>query len=677
MTLDNSNTEPSWSSDWEGDYDEGIAARVRALLDNTTNPDTILAIILEDPGTEWFKPGALAVLAHFRDNPIQWANIKTTAKARGIFPPDLERAVDAYLTQQTAQGEITIYNKEGATSEPPIPFVSYDLPEFPTQVLPRWLQEFVRALAHATQTPEDLAGLLVHTGLATAMAKKVRVWIRQGYTEPVNLYAVVTMPPGSRKSPVFEAVMHPVQRHEEMLIQQKAPEIAKAEMRYNVKKGVVQRAQTEASREENATKREKLTEAAEALAVELLNMLPPEKPRLITDDTTPERLASLLCAQNGRMAVLSPEGGETFAGMSGRYTAQKGKNQLLGQNFGVYLKGFSGDTIRVDRVGRPAECVRRPALTVGITIQPDVLQGLQDQAQFRGRGLLGRFLYGLPPVLLGRRQTKVNPMPSHVAEAYLTNMTELLELPLPLDDDGNVKEHRLYFSPEAQKEFDKFEAWVEPLLDQFGLLGHMTDWGGKFVGNVARIIGLLHCAKHRCVPWEVPVAHETVQHAITLGKYLMAHARAAYGQMGADQAVEDAKYMLDWLRRDLERETKTFISRRDLHQGTKARFPRVNMTEPGLRLLCEHGFLAPHQNEESTPKKGRPASPTYDINPCLYDAQKSHNPQNDDNELNEANFEGFEDCEIREVDTEEAVVNASSLQDVEFPEDEYEEGDVC
>ena len=77
--------------------------------------------------------------------------------------------------------------------------------------------------------------------------------------------------------------------------------------------------------------------------------------------------------------------------MAGRY------NQAAGSNLGVYLKSHAGDLLKVDRRGGPPEYVERPCLTIGLTVQPEVLQGLADRPGFRGRGLLARFLYSLPP----------------------------------------------------------------------------------------------------------------------------------------------------------------------------------------------------------------------------------------------------------------------------------------
>src|SRR5207253_1149882 len=143
--------------------------------------------------------------------------------------------------------------------------------------------------------------------------------------------------------------------------------------------------------------RKKAASAADSTALareihELEVNLPvvPPLPRLYVDDCTPERLASLMAEQGGRMAVFSDEGG-VFDILSGRYS--KGV-----PNLDLWLKGHSVSPVRVDRAdrARPPILLDRPRLTVGISPQPDVLASLRDKPGFRGRGLLARFLYGLP-----------------------------------------------------------------------------------------------------------------------------------------------------------------------------------------------------------------------------------------------------------------------------------------
>lgn len=123
--------------------------------------------------------------------------------------------------------------------------------------------------------------------------------------------------------------------------------------------------------------------------------------KLFVDDVTSERLTSILAENRGRAAIASAEGG-IFDILNGIYT----KNV----NIDVFLKGHSGDTIRVDRIGRASELIDHPALTMLLAVQPDVLHGLMTNGTFHGRGLTARFLYSISKSNRGNRKFYANPM---------------------------------------------------------------------------------------------------------------------------------------------------------------------------------------------------------------------------------------------------------------------------
>jgi hypothetical protein len=94
---------------------------------------------------------------------------------------------------------------------PPIPLgVAGEVPPFPIEVLPGWLSEYVAAVATATQTPPDLAGMLALAVLATVAAGAVEVEPRLGWREPLCLFVAIGMDAGARKSSVFTALTRPV-----------------------------------------------------------------------------------------------------------------------------------------------------------------------------------------------------------------------------------------------------------------------------------------------------------------------------------------------------------------------------------------------------------------------------------------------------------------------------------
>ena len=75
-----------------------------------------------------------------------------------------------------------------------------DLPPFPVHALPETVAKHVEALAHFTQTPADVAGTVALGVLAAAAGGGAVIEVRDGWSEPVNLFTVVASPPGTRKS---------------------------------------------------------------------------------------------------------------------------------------------------------------------------------------------------------------------------------------------------------------------------------------------------------------------------------------------------------------------------------------------------------------------------------------------------------------------------------------------
>jgi replicative DNA helicase len=500
--------------------------------------------------------------------------------------------------------------------QPPVPFHEFDLPPFPTDAFPTWLRDYVEAKATETQTPLDLPAGLVLSVVAAVCAKVVEIEVRPGFVEAVNIYIVVSLEPGNRKSAVFQATVAPLEDFEQAEHRRQVGEIKAAQLRKDLAESRLEDAEV-ALKNAKPAARPSLEVAVQRCAQEVAEIQIPTPCRMLADDVTPEKLTTLLAEQGGRIAVMSAEG-DIFDMMAGRY----GTGGM--SNFGVFLKGHAGDTIRVDRVGRASEFVTRPAVTLGLTVQPEVLRGLSRHPGFRGRGLLARFFYALPESLMGRRKINARPVPRSVRVAYEQQIRALLALPVEKDGKGNLEPRTLRFTEAAQETLEDFERWLEPQLQALGQLGSMTDWAGKLVGGIARIAGLLHMAEHAEVrePWKDPIRSATIERAISIGRYFLAHARAAYDQMGMDPEVEAARYILSWL---TARATETFTVR-ELFQATKGRFKKVAGLRPVLALLVEHGFIR-EQVLPPRPGPGRKPSQTFEVNPLIA-SQKSQNPQN-------------------------------------------------
>ncbi|WP_327656030.1 YfjI family protein [Streptomyces sp. NBC_00483] len=485
--------------------------------------------------------------------------------------------------------------------EDPVPLTGpRKLTDFPTAALPGWLGEFVAATAEETQTPVDLAGCIALSVLATAAGGRAVVQVRGNWREPTNLFVVVSLPPANRKSAVFGLLTDPLYDAEAQLLTLTQPAIVEAQMTARLAKEAADKAAGKAA-SASADERDEMVATAIALAQTAETVAVPAEPQLLADDATAETVTSRMAEQGGRISVMSAEG-DIFDIIAGRYSGAP--------NMGVFLKGHAGDRLRVDRQTRK-EYIEHPALTMGLCVQPQVLDAIGQQGAFKGRGLLGRFLYSVPESLVGRRKSNPDPIPETVKETYRRHVIDLTLFLADWTDPAVIQ-----LSPEADAALLAFQERVEPMLAaRGGSLGHIADWAGKLVGATARIAALLHLARHLTKGHTMPVAEETMRDAIALAEYFSSHGLAAFDSMGADPTTERARSVLEALRANRWHE----VSKRDLMvKLSRSEFPTANDLDPVLALLEEHGYVRA-QPIHRTGGRGRPPSPRYAVHPRLTD----------------------------------------------------------
>jgi hypothetical protein len=465
----------------------------------------------------------------------------------------------------------------------PVPLgEEFDVPEFPRGVLAPWHEEWVDAVAEATQTPCDLAGLISMTTYGAGLARKVRVEVREGYSEPVNTFSAVALPPGDRKSAVFAEALQPVQEYEVVQQQAAAPMIASAASERRIIEGRLKLAEARAAKEGDSNERGTAEREAKQAAEELEKHNVPARPLLIIDDDTPESVARNLAQQGERLLQAAPEG-TPIEIAKGRYSEKP--------NFDIYLKGHAGDPHKSGRIGREREDMLRPALSVALTVQPSVIEGLAEVASMATRGYVARYFYGLPRSRVGRRKVAAPPVPYDVRGKYKAAMTAAWSYAGPAADKP---EYLVQFSVEADLELREFEEWLEPQLAPGAELSHLEGWAQKAAGAAARISGILHFADlfdnlERGLVRKVSV--DVVRRAVRLVReYLIPHAKAAFGLMGADPKVEAARKVLAHLVRNPD---VVEFTRTEIWKPLRGTFRDPAQLDTPLALLVTLNYLRP------------------------------------------------------------------------------------
>lgn len=486
----------------------------------------------------------------------------------------------------------------------PVHFDEATPPAIEPEIVPGILKDFPLALSEAVQVPFELALVNALGAVAVAAQRKLCVAVKPGYTEPLNIYALCPLLPGERKSATVEACKKPLVEWQAAKREEIQDDIQDAESERRTLEKAIEAKRTKAAQAANAETRKEIIEEIKAMERELPEV--PIAPRLLADDFTPEALAVLLERHEEKIGLLEAEGG-IFDTLAGKYS-----NGI--PNFDIVLKGWGGESCQVDRKGRDSIFLESPLITMVISPQPEIIQGLASRPGFRGRGLIGRFLFVMPQSRLGARLIETKPVPIELVEQWRQSVHRLLALPWAINENGAKTAYRLGLDPAAYALWGQFAGMVETELRPGGQFEFMTDWAGKFPGQAVRLAGLLHAATtpdpHKCA-----ITPDTMRSALSVAAILAEHAKAAYGLMGTDPAQDCARFILRWIMRD----RVTGFTARDALRCVRGRYPTMEKVNAGLSILEDRAFIFEASGE---PRKGpgRKPSATYIVNPKTWEA---------------------------------------------------------
>jgi len=476
-----------------------------------------------------------------------------------------------------------------------IPFAADSPERIPEDLLPGPIGDMARAVAAWTETPIEMATMTGLGVVAASVAAKFRVFPSLDYSEPLQLYVATALPSGNRKTAVITEMAAPLRAAESQLVNEMAPTRRRLQSERKTLEVRIEKLRRKAAA---APDPGALTNEIAKLDAEL--PIVPPSPRLWTQDVTPERLGAMMAENGERMAVISDEGG-IFDILAGRYS------KTGAPNLDLFLQGHSGSPVRVDRGSRDPVVLNAPALTLILTPQPHVLRSLSEQKAFRGRGLLARFLFLMPPSSVGRRTHKTVPVPAYIRDAFSRCLSSLLAIPWAQDSEPpNIR-----FSRPAASAWEEFRNIVEHQMAEDGPLHELQDWGSKLPGAVARIAAVLHCSLYAggSIPSEID--EETMNVAVQLGTVLVSHAVVAFRTIQKSEKIEHAERLLAWILRHGRSE----FSVRDMFRAHQSRFEEVASMMPIVALLQDHGYVRSIVQE---PKRGLP-SDQYEVNPATFD----------------------------------------------------------
>lgn len=425
--------------------------------------------------------------------------------------------------------------------EPDPPGPGRPLP-FPIDKIPDVLKDHAKSVSASTQSDVGMSGMFSLLGVSAMSAGKwvprpSKAWTK----EHLCLYGVGIARSGERKSPMVHLMaIKPITAWEAEQERIKGPEYLARKDTFDMAE---QRLQALKKKYANGTgigkgknikpvthrevedARFKLEEARD-------NLLP--EPRILIGDATIDKAVERLGAQGGRGANFSAEGG-LWNVTDGRWSEGKARLEELNQ-------AWAGEPLDPQRLGRATQKVENPALTMGVTIQPSVLNNIKNSESMRGEGFFARHLWMYPPSMVGyRKNSGEAPVLDKEAEARYTKMLFTLG---DFDPEVPVDVH---LTDSARQALNAYEDRLEEGKRPNGALREIVDLAEKAHGNGVRIateMALAEMADQGHDLHHVVITGQTMLNAIDLMDCFLSHGQKGLSEVGqSDQQYVWAKVL--------------------------------------------------------------------------------------------------------------------------------------
>jgi len=381
----------------------------------------------------------------------------------------------------------------------------------PTPRLPPLLYASVLEFQRNDEAPAALILSSLLTALTTVCQSYIDVkWLNE-IVSPTSLFLLTIADSGERKSRIDSQVMDAAIKHGEECRKEHIRCCAQFKLQHSAWKRKVDALKIQWRQ---LAKNSESTEELDKL-ISILESSEPLRPKLrkiLASDITPESIVQSLNDNGGALCIYSSEGGLIMSGRAMR------NHYLLNNSWG-------GASISVERKSCDPLYVDDPRLSIGIMIQPSVLeeQFRKNGNQLRGNGFLARTLISFPESTQGTRFNQGSSW-EHLP-LLQARFAEILKTPIWDADGTTIPRKVLKLGSEAEARLNQFNKLIETDLYSGNFLSDVRDAANKITENAARIAALFHFFQGL----EGDISYSTMDSACAFASFYMMEFKRLFG----------------------------------------------------------------------------------------------------------------------------------------------------
>jgi replicative DNA helicase len=318
---------------------------------------------------------------------------------------------------------------------------------------------------------------------------------------------------------------------------------------------------------------ETIKKLAKLKAREQKLLLQLNKPRVVVEDITSQKLATLMEQNRDVMASLSAD-----ARGAGKVLLGRHNEGSLDED--IYLKAFSSDSGRQDRIGRAGAALDDPCLSIAWATQLDLFDLLFNNKTVASSGLACRFL----PLRIEGQTAEPSYEEQSTADGAVAAFDKVTKTLLAqYHQAGSCT--TISADIKARQAIESYSREIGRRT-RGGDLAGIGGFAGRWAEIAWRIALSFHCVEHREKSHLTPVTEQTALNALRVTKWFSWHQRQLLGR-GAER-INNEK--LDAARHAVTRSSGG-ATPYDVYRSRQALFDNVEDARNALDQLEDEGAI--------------------------------------------------------------------------------------
>jgi hypothetical protein len=306
-------------------------------------------------------------------------------------------------------------------------------------------------------------------------------------------------------------------------------------------------------------------------------------PKIFYEDVSSEAFAYHIAIGHPSASLWSDEGG-LFVASNGMK-----EDNAMGM-LAIINRLWDGNDFEPTRKTAKTKKISGRRCTANIMLQQTVFEKWQGKQNDMSRaiGTSARFLTQRPKSTMGEREYQVPPEKTPNMQTFHKRVRDLMEIPLPEDDEGRLKPPIIKLCEEAKKLWIFYFNKIEEALKPGGEFTEVKDFASKSAEQAARISGVIHVFNSGP---EGEIQPDTMEQSIHIAQWYLYEAKRIFVTAGLPEEFKNAFILQNWIKHSCQLSQLSQLSQGLILKDGPNQLRDKKIRDNALKILEEHGAV--------------------------------------------------------------------------------------